>query len=198
MSGFNLKDIEENYSRMSDYELQRIATKDAVGLRPEVLEIIDNELKKRNLKLDLLKGIEAQNKQYTLAEVDQYCEILRKLNCPICDSNSALLNATKTYHVKSFIVVTIKEQKTYIACPHCLDELNGKAMMMTALLGWWGIPFGLIYTFLYLIKNQDAKKFNHADTPNDLMRAITLSKIGEIEVFKSDNSKLKTLIRFLN
>lgn len=62
----DIDNIAEYYKRMSNEELIRVSTQDARGLRPEVFEIIEKEIKKRNLNPDLLKGALAQNKEYSI------------------------------------------------------------------------------------------------------------------------------------
>ena len=102
----DIKRIEENYQRMSDDQIIRIATTDARGLRPEVYGIIENEIKKRNLNPNILQGAIAQNKEHSLAEVEQYSKLLRDLPCPICGNTHEKLNGTISHTVKSFIIFT--------------------------------------------------------------------------------------------
>ena len=99
----DLKDIAINYSRKTDSEIIHIATQNAKGLRPGVFEIIEKELIKRNLDLNILNGIEAQNKTYTFEEVEELSLKIRELACPICGSRTSKLNGTIMHTVKSFI-----------------------------------------------------------------------------------------------
>ncbi len=73
----DIKNIEKHYARMSDNEIIRVATTNARGLRPEVFGIIENEIKKRNLNPDLLKGVLAQNKEYSIEEIENNSKLLR-------------------------------------------------------------------------------------------------------------------------
>ena len=66
MAEIDLNYIAENYSKISDEELERIATTDAHGLRPEVYKILEQEIKKRKLNPELLNGAVAQNKEFTM------------------------------------------------------------------------------------------------------------------------------------
>lgn len=191
----DIKDIEKNYERMSDNEIVRIATTDAYGLRPEVFEIIKNEIKKRNLNPDILKGAFAQNIEYTIEEIDTYSQLLRDLPCPICENNNDKLNGTISHTVKSFIFFTSSETKPTIACPDCLDKRNNHAILSTALLGWWGIPWGIYKTPIYIYRNFKAKKQNRVDNSNDTLLSYTLENIGEIETYKDNKEKLKAIIK---
>ena len=70
-SGFDLKDIADYYSKKTDSEIIYIATENARGLRLGVLEIIENEIIKRNLNPNILDGAKAQNRQFTLDEITE-------------------------------------------------------------------------------------------------------------------------------
>lgn len=186
--------IAEYYSKMRDQELIRIATQDGKGLRPEVFGIIENEIKKRNLNPDILKGAIAQNKEYSIEEVDNYSKLLRDLPCPICGNMDEKLNGTIAHTVKSFIIFTTSGTEPTIACPNCLDKRNNSAMISTALLGWWGIPWGFFKTPVYIYRNYKAKQENRIDNSNNTLLSYTLEHIGEIETYKTDKEKLKEII----
>ena len=190
----DIENIARHYSRISDQELIRISTQDAKGLRPEVFEIIKKELDTRNLNPDLLKGAYAQNKEYSIDELTKYSEFLRNLSCPICGQTNKKLNGTTIYRIKSFLLFTIYKSKPIIACPECLDKNNNKAMISSALLGWWGIPWGLIKTPSFIFRNLKAKKQNHLENANDALLSFTLSNIGEIETYGTDMEKMSRLI----
>ncbi|HEX3935811.1 MAG TPA: hypothetical protein VHW43_14110, partial [Puia sp.] len=115
--GIDLTFIRETYRKMSDAELERVATQDAAGLTPEAREIVQEEIQRRNLNTDILNGVEAQNKPYTLEEIDAYCELLRDLDCPVCGASDVKLNGTLTSEVISVILFTHREKKVKVACP---------------------------------------------------------------------------------
>lgn len=194
MAGFDLNDIAKHYAKMSDSDIIRISTQEAKGLRPEVFEIIENEISKRNLNPDIMKGAVAQTKKYTLKELEVYAEKLRILSCPICNQKTEKLNGTISFTVKSFVFISTFGRKPIIACPNCLDNENQKSINSTLLLGWWGIPWGILKTPMYIYKNINIKKHNHDKKPNDTLIAFTLQNIGEIETYSEDPEKLKRII----
>ncbi len=67
-------------------------------------------------------------------------------------------SAGATYRVRltkvsSFLVVTQRRTATYSGT---LDQLEGfarSARAHTLMLGWWGIPFGLVWTPMALARN---------------------------------------------
>ena len=115
--GIDIEFVKTVYERMADDELIRVATQDAHGLTQEAMEVVKVEIQKRGLGENIAKGLEAQNKTYTLEEIDLYCDILGKLSCPICGSSDKRLNATMTGEVTSIVFFTTYNKKIKIACP---------------------------------------------------------------------------------
>ena len=191
----DIDNIAEHYSRMPDQELIHVATQNARGIRPEVFGIIENEIKKRNLNPDLLNAVIAQNKEYSFEEISEHSELLRDLPCPICGSTNDKLNGTVSHTVKSFLVFTTYEAEPHVACPNCLTKKNNSAILSTALLGWWGIPWGLLKTPVYIYRNLKAKQEIWSESSNNALLNFTLFKIGEIEAYKDNKEKLRSIIK---
>ena len=193
-TGIDIEFVRQNYQKMSDEELVRVATQDAAGLTPEAQEVVKKEIQRRKLDSNIVKGVEAQNRSYTAEEVDKYCKIVQKLNCPACQSSFQNLNATMTGEVISYIFLTQYKKKIKIGCPDCLDKANNAALTKSVTLGWWGIPWGIIKTIQSIILNLRSKKTNHSDAPNNYLRSFVLSKVGELETYKEDKEKMQQLI----
>jgi predicted metal-binding protein len=139
-TGIDIKFVQERYQQMSDDELTLIATQDAYGLTPEAMEVVKAEIQKRGLDENISKGVEAQNRKYTIQEFDTYCDLVSILSCPSCGTTVERLNATMTAEVMSFVFFTTYNRKIKVGCPHCLDKANNNALTKTALLGWWAFP----------------------------------------------------------
>jgi hypothetical protein len=193
-NGMDIRFVRENYQRMTDAELVRIATQDAAGLTPEAQEIIQEEIKKRKLDANIINGVHAQNKTHTAEEIDAYCAIVRQLACPACGTSASKLNGTMTSEVLSFILFTQYSKKLKVACPACLDKANNTALVKTAVLGWWGIPWGFIRTIQAIGSNIQSKSTNRLDTPNDHLRNFILSRVGQFETYKDNREKLQQVI----
>ncbi|MDI1255146.1 MAG: hypothetical protein PSV16_03515 [Flavobacterium sp.] len=198
MAGFDLDDIAKHYAKMSDSDIIRIATQEAKGLRPEVFGIIENEVAKRNLNADIMKGAAAQKKKYTVGELEKYAEQLRNIACPICNQTQKKLNGTVLYTVKSFLIVSTFSKKPLIACPDCLDKKNNDSITSTMLLGWWGIPWGILRTPFYIYNNIKIKKENHSQKANGTLLSYTLANIGEIETYFENPMQLQKIITVKN
>jgi hypothetical protein len=195
--GYDLKDIANNYSKKTDSELIYIATQKASGLRPGVIEIIEDELKKRNLNLNILDGVKAQNKEYSIEEINELSKKLRDLPCPLCGDKSSKLNGTIMHTVKSFVFFSTFRKEPILGCPDCLDKKNQESIISTALFGWWGFPWGLLKTPFYIYNNIKAKKQNRILEPNEALLSFTLENVGQIESYTDNVEELKKIIKYV-
>ena len=186
--------IKEIYERMTDSELTYKITRDGRGISPEVQLVVTEEVERRGLDPQILRALNAQNKDYTTTEIDSYCEIIRDLHCPKCGGSQDRLNGSIVYEAMSFIIFTQYSRKILIACPSCLGKSSDTALIKTIILGWWGIPWGPIRTIQSIIKNVKGRKYHIMSEPNDYLRSFTAHKIGVIEVYKDNKEKLQQLI----
>lgn len=187
--------LRENYRRLPDDKLLRIATEDAAKLRPEALTLLREELRTRGLAAKAERAIAAQFRVLSADEVMEYCALLRALPCPVCHSSTQLLNATMTSKVLSFVVMTTEKKQFFVACPRCLDKLSRDADIYTASLGWWGFPGGVISTVRALLFNRKMAKMHHWVRPNDLLQSFVVQNISRIEAGLDDPDSLQLLIK---
>ncbi len=188
-------DLKENYRRLPDAKLLRIASESAAKLRPEALVLLKEELRTRGLAETAEKAIEVQFRAVTEAGIADYCALLQALPCPVCRSTAQPLNATCTSKVMSFLVVTMWKKQLAIACPTCLDKLNRDARTTSALLGWWGFPWGVLRTVQALVANGKMLKNNHSPYPNDLLKAFVAGNAGRIEAVRHHPADLQALLK---
>jgi hypothetical protein len=193
-----IDELRENYKNFPDDKLIRIATTDVSGLRPEAIQVLQDEIKRRGLSDGLIDGIKIQTKEISEDELLAYSELLRRRPCPVCNSASTKLNATMTAAVVSYIIMTSYEEKLVIACPNCLDKANKNAMIKTFLLGWWGFPSGIYRTIKALLHNKKMKSQTRLEEPNDYFKEFVLAQVGTIEANKTNNERLQLLVKNLN
>ena len=190
----DLNEIRENYKNFDNYKIEKIASEDAGKLRPEVLEILKEEIKKRNLNLNLIDSVNSQTRELSEQEFNEYCQILRNHPCPICKSKTQKINATMIGRVVSILILTSYEKSLKVACSNCLDEMHSKANTKSALLGWWGFPWGPIQTIRSFIFNSNMKKNNRTEKPNEIFTSFIISNIGIMEKAKTQPEKLTEFI----
>jgi hypothetical protein len=187
--------LKENYRRLPDAKLLRIASESATTLRPEALLLLKEELNARGLLADVEQAIEVQFRVVSEADIAAYCALLQAQPCPVCRSTAQPLNATLTSKVMSFLVLTTWKKQFAIACPTCLDKLHRDATTTSALLGWWGVPWGVLRTIQALIANSKMAKANHAPYPSDLLKAFVANNIGKIEAVRDNPGELHFLLK---
>lgn len=196
--GPTIDELRENYKGLPDDKLIRLATTEVDGLRPEAIQVMKEEIKRRGLPSGLLNGIDVQTKEISEDELLAYCELLRRRSCPVCNSSSAKLNATITATVVSYIIMTNYEEKLEIACPDCLDKANKDAMIKTALFGWWGFPSGIYRSIKALLHNKKMNGLTRLAGPNEYLKGFVLGQVGTIEANKTNNERLQSLVKNLN
>ncbi len=194
----DLNDIRENYKNFDDWQIEKIASEETGSLRPEVLDIIKAEIKKRNLNLNLIDSVDSQTKELTKSEFIEYCEILKNQPCPNCKSKTQKINVTMVGEVVSMLIMTNYEKTIKVACSDCLDKMHRKAIIKSALLGWWGIPWGPIQTIRSFIFNSSMKKNNRTEKPNEIFTSFIINNIGIMEKAKTEPEKLSEFINRKN
>jgi hypothetical protein len=76
---------------------------------------------------------------------------------PAAGSEGAVYRVRLT-KVSSFLVITQRRTATYNGTLDQLEGIARGARTHTLLLGWWGIPFGLIWTPMALARNAKAMR----------------------------------------
>jgi len=99
-----------------------------------------------------------------------------------------------TAQVMSFLVFTSYKKTLIVASPQALDKANKEALVKTLLLGWWGIPWGIIRSIEAIVINIRSKRDHRTVGPNNYLRSFVLAKIGEIEAYRRDREKLHSVI----
>jgi hypothetical protein len=189
----DLEQIRRNYSEFDDSKIEHLAKNEAGGLESGVIPILIDEINKRGLDPDLIKGIEAQTKELTESELHELKHKITNLTCPECRQKNGQLVGSLIRTVKSFIILTSYKKIPVITCKSCADKKTKNAMISTALLGWWGIPFGLFRTPIALIATLTDK--NKSEEISDGI--ITGFAIENIGVIRTNWEKEDELVEFV-
>ncbi|BAU10770.1 heat shock protein 40 [Leptolyngbya sp. NIES-3755] len=80
-------------------------------------------------------------------------EPLEPLTCSMCHQVTAQPRYIIFYNVKSFFVMTVRTPVQGIFCRNCADEQSLRNTVITWLLGWWGFPWGLMFSTHAIINN---------------------------------------------
>ncbi|MDD3586149.1 MAG: hypothetical protein PHQ75_03105 [Thermoguttaceae bacterium] len=85
--------------------------------------------------------------------IDRYTDSIRESECPVCHGRCSPIDIQYSYRVVSFLVITQYSTRPRLSCTRCARMANIKDFLITAIAGWWGFPFGILLTPIYLIRN---------------------------------------------
>ena len=134
--------LSDRYRQMPHERLMQIALHEAAGLTPEARAALDAELQARGAGDGVRHAVEAQTQGLAPSERDLLAAAIQRLACPDCGRTDRLLNGGVVARARSFVLFTTDDRETVIACPDCRAARATRALWTTALLGWWGFPWG--------------------------------------------------------
>jgi hypothetical protein len=94
-------------------------------------------------------------------------EVIEPIQCSSCGTVSEQPRYVVFWTVMSFLLVTIRKPTQGVLCHHCAGDKAIKASVLTWLLGWWGIPWGPMWSIYYLLRN-----LLGGDKPSDANAAL--------------------------
>jgi hypothetical protein len=80
-------------------------------------------------------------------------KVLTPIVCVVCERIPIQPKYVIFYEVKSLFVTTRRTPIQGIYCRKCAGKRLRRATLVTWLLGWWGIPWGPVYTVQALVQN---------------------------------------------
>ena len=157
---YSIEKIRENYRNFSDEKIKKIALVESKGLRKEVLPILKEEIKRRNLDESMLVWIDAEN--HTLTELEKRSLIRRieNLKCPSCGLKTTPLRGQKFTTIYSILIWCYINSEELILCIKCGRSKKAKSFLINGLAGWWSkrgfllTPYTLIKDFINLFYKQ--------------------------------------------
>ena len=75
------------------------------------------------------------------------------IKCSCCKKVTAQPRYVIFFEVKSFLVVTTRNTLQGIFCVNCAQKKNIQPTLITWFLGWWGLPWGVLYSIHALTIN---------------------------------------------
>ncbi len=194
----DLEQIRNNYSKMDDSKLERIAKFEMASLQPEVRPIIIAEIKKRGLDENLLTGIEAQTKELSEEEVNELTDKVKGLDCPSCGKSSSGLVGGIIRKVRSYLLFTQYESRAMIACKECVDSERKNQLIKNSLFGWWGFPSGFLYRTPQAIINHFRDNRKSEELSELILIEFAVQNIGELKTNWENEDAIVGFIRHQN
>ena len=152
------ENLKERYAQMSDGQLLKIAHYEVADLTPTALEVLHEEIDRRELTKGIEKGISAQLNGVSEKELTEFENLIKFSPCPECGKNEVSLMGETVTEIVSVIFFTNRKENFIIACPDCLKKSSKSTFWRTIFLGWWAIPVGLVRTGQVVIRQFQSKE----------------------------------------
>lgn len=102
-----------------------------------------------------------------------------KGNCPKCERDNGPVDVHTSYKVWSALYLTSWVNTPQISCKSCGIKFQLSGALYSLLLGWWGIPFGIIMTPVQIGRNIIAIfKSPNEDEPSEKLHKIVRINMG--------------------
>jgi hypothetical protein len=76
--------------------------------------------------------------------------------CPKCGSVGQSIDIQIAHRCISLLVMTRRSTHTLLGCQSCGNKLRLRESFISAVCGWWGFPWGLLFTPLQIGRNISA------------------------------------------
>lgn len=73
--------------------------------------------------------------------------------CANCGVQDSTLRFAAMYYVMSFLIITQRRRAAGLWCSRCRAKAAAKWTVLSIVLGWWGFPWGFVYTLQALYMN---------------------------------------------
>jgi len=120
-------------------------------------------------------GIYIEASKVTDAEIDALSREIHAGICPLCQERSGV-EVRKSYDIASFVFHTRYQTFKHVCCRVCALKKQAIDFTGSLLLGWWGVPWGLLMTPVQLVNNVIAMLFppNYDSPSQDLREAARM------------------------
>lgn len=98
--------------------------------------------------------------------------------CPRCRRHRSLVDWRTEHWVWSAILYTRFGRRRSLACRECGRRGNWKALASSTLLGWWGVPFGLLVTPYKIIANVGELLTRDKHEPSHALRDFARAQLA--------------------
>jgi hypothetical protein len=161
--------IRDNYARMSDAELTDLIRNDLVGLSPEAVGVLKEEISRRKLNISVA---EQTHLETTEQMIDQCCEFIRTTDCPSCNSQGKGVRVVKSGFLIGMVLFTQTNVNFNLGCTDCLAKMVNKDLGRTLLLGWWS-RVGLFKNIQSILFNLKSKHIIHNGGEDHMREFVT-------------------------
>ncbi|MCZ4242622.1 hypothetical protein [Pedobacter punctiformis] len=189
-----IDDIRKNYKRFDDETIKKIAL-NPKGIRKDIAEVLNEEIRNRKLGIGLIKWINLETDSYEGSAREELLSKIKQSICTNCD-NGTNLNGYQFTTIYSFVIGSTRDVKTKIICSNCAGKMRSRSMFLTFLCGWWspgGIfatPFSLIFDAWASLRTKKYSK--------EILDAFIAEYTGTLRAIEESNQKIEFIIKKFN
>jgi hypothetical protein len=85
--------------------------------------------------------------------VSQEARVVHSGPCPVCNQKRGPVDVHTSHKVASFVLMTSWSSTPRVSCSSCGTKAKLGAVVYSLVLGWWGLPWGIIMTPVQVLKN---------------------------------------------
>ncbi len=115
------------------------------GKKQRDLSFCNTECQRRSFLTSLAQQIPDE-------QVDQFVREVHEGPCPRCDGRGPI-DVHTSYRVWSAVLMTQWSSRPLVCCRACGVKKAIGDTLFSALVGWWGLPLGLVMTPVQVIRN---------------------------------------------
>mgnify|MGYP003670819626 CR=1 FL=1 len=94
----------------------------------------------------------ALSQQIPREQIDQIIRDVHQGSCPRCQGRGPV-DVHKAHQVWSAVVLTSWASKPAMSCKSCAVKRQIGATLLSGIVGWWGLPWGLVMTPVQILRN---------------------------------------------
>ena len=111
--------------------------------------------------------------------VEEYLQEMHQGDCPKCGGPGPV-DVHTSYTIWSAVYLTSWRSKPQVCCQSCGTKAKMGSALSSAVLGWWGFPFGFIMTPVQIIRNFAGLFSNpDPDEPSEQLEKIVRLTLAE-------------------
>lgn len=134
-----------------DHNPDPLASEYTASLNEAYATLIDD--RKRALHDAWLHSQDTQRNSQKATSGNRASEPIIDLYCSKCKRQDSTLRLTLMYYAMSFLILTMRRGASGIWCERCRAIESAKWTLLSGILGWWGLPWGPLYTLHALLIN---------------------------------------------
>jgi hypothetical protein len=154
----------------SDTLLDRLARNE---LTDEARDAAQQILAERGCSLQEITTVDIRDEM-----VMTHAMAIRNGECPKCRRRDSVVELRTEHWVWSAIFLTRFGRRTALICRACGRSRNLRALGKCALLGWWGIPFGLLITPYKIFANLGELLSRDRPEPSASLRDLARARLA--------------------